>query len=368
MSVLDRYLLRELFKVVGAIVLVLCLIMASLLFVKLLERVALGDMNPQVVLPMMGLQVTRYLARSMPAAFFLSVLLVLGRMYRDNEMTALAACGVGGGRIYRSLGVALLPLVAITFWLAVWLQPWASARIERIKLEQQEEAAELAGIQAGRFNEYRNGNLVFYVEEIDKASGRMRNVFIQNRQHGKLGLITAGEGEHSFDAAAGDHFIVLRDGRRYEGKAGQGDFLEASFDTYTLRIAEGQARASTHRKARPSLELYRSDDRADQTELWERISFPLSLITLTLVAVPLSRSMPRQTLYGRLLFAFLVYFAYINLSGVSVNWMKKGVTPDWVGIWWVQAVFLLLALLFASLDSRWMLRLKRRLKLRFVAG
>jgi lipopolysaccharide export system permease protein len=368
MSQLDRYLLRELLQTVGAILLVLCLIMASLMFVKLLEKVALGDMNPQVVLPLMGLQVVRYLARSMPAAFFVSVLLVLGRMYRDGEMTALAACGVGGLRIYRSLGVALLPLVAITLWMAVWLQPWTSAEIERIKIEQQQEAAELAGIQAGRFNEFRNGDLVLYVEQLDEDSGHMLNLFIQSRQHGKLGLATANRGEHSYDPASGDHFVVLREGRRYEGAAGRGDFQEVAFQTYTLRIAEGQAQRGIKRNAVPSLELYRSADVADRAELWERLSFPLSLITLTLVAIPLSRSLPRQTVYTRMLFAFLVYFAYVNLSGVSVSWMKKGVTPEWLGIWWVQLLFLLLALLFAALDSRWLRRAQRWLKVRLAAA
>lgn len=360
MKLLDRYLLSELFKMVGAILLVLCLVMASLMFVKLLERVALGDMNPQIVLPLMGLQVVRYLARSMPAAFFLSVLLVLGRMYRDNEMTALAACGVGGGKIYRSLGIALIPLVALTFWLAVWLQPWTSVQIERIKVEAQQKAAELMGIQAGRFNEYKGGDLVFYVEDIDRDGGEIRNIFVQNRQHGKLGLVTAERGRHTYDASSGDHLITLHDGRRYEGTAGQGDFLDARFGTYTLRISEGRTQVPTIRQAKPSKELIHSDDVADRAEFWERISFPISLITLTLVAIPLSRSMPRQTVYTRMLFAFLVYFTYINLQGVSVSWMKKQVTPEWLGIWWVQLVLLLLALLFASLDSRWLRRVRGR--------
>lgn len=361
MRLIDRYLFVDLLKLLFATMLVVSLLMGSLMFVKLLEKVALGDMNPQVVFPLMGFQVIRYLARTLPAAFFLSVLLVVGRMYRDNEMTALAACGVGPRRIYRAVYVALLPTFLLTAWLALWLQPWASVQIEVIKLEQQQEGAELAGIQPGRFNEYSAGNLVFYVAEIDDERGEMRNLFIQNEEHGEVGLITAERGMHDFDVLTGDHYLTLFDGQRYVGVPGQGDYRIAEFDSYTLRLVESSRQKRDDKRSKSSEELYQSTRLEDKAEFWERASFPVSLITLAMLAIPLSRSLPRQSLYGRLFFAFLVYFAYINLSGVSVSWMEKGVTPEWLGVWWVQVVLILLALLLMAFDSRLLRRWRRRL-------
>ena len=175
---------------------------------KLLVKVALGDMNPEVVVPLIGFQVLRYMARIIPAAFFLAILMVLGRMYRDSEMTALAACGVGSGRIYRAFGYALIPMFALTSWLSLGLQPWAAGEIERIVMEQKQDAAELVGLQPGRFNEYSSGELVFYVETIDRERSEMQNNFIQNREHGKLGLITAASGHHTYDESSGDHYLI----------------------------------------------------------------------------------------------------------------------------------------------------------------
>jgi lipopolysaccharide export system permease protein len=362
MAIIDRYLLSELFKVLLSILLVLSLILISLGFVKLLEKVAVGDMNPEVVFPLMGYQILRFLARSIPAAFFLSILMVLGRMYRDSEMTALSACGIGTRRIFGAFGLALIPLVAVTAWLAVWVQPWAAGQMEKIVAQQKQEAAELVGLQPGRFNEYSRGELVFYVEELDRDKEQMHNVFIQNRQHGKLGLISAGSGHHTYDEKSGDHFLTLLNGRRYEGDPGAADFVVSEFGAYTLRIAESAASGRDVRAARPSAQLYQSEDIHDRTEFWERVSFPFSLITLTLIAIPLSRSLPRQGLYGRMFFAFLVYFAFLNLHAVSVSWMKKQVTPEWLGIWWVQVVLLLLAGIALALDSGWLRRLRRRLR------
>ncbi len=362
-SVIDRYLMRELFKVVFAILIVLSLIISSLGFVKLLEKVALGDMNPEVVVPLIGFQVLRYLARLIPAAFFLAILVVLGRMYRDSEMTALAACGVGAGRIYRAFGYALIPMFALTTWLSLGLQPWAAGEIELIVMEQKQNAAELVGLQPGRFNEYSSGDLVFYVETIDRERSEMHNIFIQNREHRGLGLITAASGHHTYDPKSGDHFLTLKDGRRYEGHPGSADYVIAEFVSYTLRIAESAVLKQNERDARPSDELYRSPDLADRAELWGRVSYPVSLITLALIAIPLSRSTPRQGMYGRMFFAFLVYFVFFNLQVVSISWMQKEVTPEWLGIWWVQGVLLLLAGFALALDSRWMRRLRRGLRL-----
>jgi lipopolysaccharide export system permease protein len=364
-STIDGYILRELSKTLFAVLLVLALTLTSMGFVHLLDKVALGEINFDVVVPLIGLKITSYMARSVPAALFFSILTVLGRMYRDGEVTALAACGVGTLRIYRGFFYALLPLAAGTAWLALYAQPWAEARSQIIISEQQELAAELVGLQPGRFSEYSYGELVFYFESFDRERSEMRNIFIQNRENRKIGIITAALARHSYDQKSGDHFLTLSDGRRYEGTPGSPELVIAEFETYTLRITESTTqRHGLHTAAKPSSALLASDDARDAAELRERISYPLSLFTLTLIAVPLSRALPRQGVYGRLFIAFLVYFSFLNMHTVSVDWMKNQVTPQWLSIWWVQGALLLMAFAIGMIDSRWVRRMRRRIRSR----
>ena len=357
-GVLDRYLMGELFKTLLALLATFVLILGTLGLIKLLEQAAVGDIEPGLVLPLMGYQILHYLARTLPPTFFVAVLVVLGRLYRNNEMTALLACGVGIGRIYRGFVVSLLPLVLLTAWLALWVQPWAAAQMEATVAAQRQAAAELAALRPGRFNEYSEGDLVFYVERVDSHAHEMHNIFIQNRQHGRLGLITAQRGQHRFDRRSGNHYLKLESGRRYEGHPGQADYRIVEFDHYTRRVAEGRVVVPDARSAKPSAVLARSRDPGDRAEFEERLSYPLSLITLTLIAIPLSRSLPRQGVYGRLAFAFLVYFTFLNLHTVSVSWMKKQVTPEWIGIWWVQVLLVTVALLALLVDSAWLRRIR----------
>ena len=110
------------------------LITLSLLFLRTLEEVNVGALNGNLVLRFLGLQILRDLASLLPPAFFLAVLVALGRMARDSELIAIAASGMGPGRIYSALAYVVLPLALVTAWFALDMQPWAAAQIQRIRL------------------------------------------------------------------------------------------------------------------------------------------------------------------------------------------------------------------------------------------
>lgn len=358
-GVLDRYLLREVGKSFAAILVTFCLVMVTLLFLRLFETVAVGQLNPDLLLSLVGLQTLRYLPRLLPLAFYFGLLLVLMRMHRDSEMIALAAGGIGPGHIYRAVLLPALPLALVAGWFSLQLSPWASAEANRVLAQQKQRGAELAGLRPGRFNEYSKGDLVVYVESIEDQR-TMRNLFVQHRRGDALSLVTAASGDYRFDPETGEHRISLQEGRRYEGRPGLGEYSIAHFDRYTLRIAREEARPTRKRTGLPTAELWRSSGQRDsRAELEERFSYPLSLITLALIALPLSRSLPRQGMYGRLFAAFLVYVSFLNLHSMASSWLESGRTPLWLGMWWLQGLLLAIAGLVWMLEAGGTRRLRR---------
>lgn len=360
-SIIDRYLLQETLKGLATILTVLLLILVGHAFINNLERVVAGSLTSDVIMALLGLEVLRVLAVLLPAAFFFAILYTLGRMYRDSEMTALASCGVSTARIYRAFLFSAVPLTLLVIWLSFWVRPWASQSIEEIR-SLQEAAANIASIAAGRFNELNQGNLVFYAEKLSPDQAQMRNVFVQNRQHGKLGLINAQGGYQEVDAKTGEQFVVLTDGHRYEGEPGQLNYSITRFEKYGLLMLQPEeGRVALHRKSESSKKLWRSRNIKDRAEFHYRLAFPLAVVVFTLISVPLSRSLPRQGIYGRLFLAFIIYFAFFNLLGVSGTWMEKGVTPEWMGRWWVHLVLLLMVAPLVLRDSPLGLSLKQQL-------
>lgn len=341
--IIDRYILWESLKTFLAVLTVLLLILISHGFMKALQKAAVGALSSQVLLEMVTLQSISILGRIVPPAFFLSILYTLGRLYRDSEMTAMAAGGVGPGRIYRAFFLLAVPVALVVAWMSLSLAPWVNQQMELLK-DQKTKTAELGSAVAGRFNEFSQGELVFYIEGMSDDRERLQKIFVQNRQHGKLGLITAAEGRQYQDPETGDHFVILEQGRRYEGDPGRRDFSIGEFERYGVRVMDEMTqRNHWPENARPSSELWGSTDIKERAELEERLMFPIAVLVFTLVSIPLSHSLPREGVYGRIMLAILFYTIFINLQAVSETWMENGVTPAWMGRWWVHFFVLGLA-------------------------
>jgi len=343
LPIIDRYILREVTKSFFAIMTVLMLIVVSQSYIRILQDAVAGTISNEVMTRLLGLEVLQVLGPVTPPTFFFAILYTLGRMYRDSEMTALAAGGVGLRRIYRAFALVAVPVALVVAWFTLDLVPWVNANKAQIMQQQKEESAELGMVVAGRFNEFSKGGLVFYVEKMSEDKRRMRNVFVQNRQHGKLGLITATEGYQYTEPDTGDLYLVLTSGHRYEGTPGHNDYSVGDFDKYAILIDRNdQVSDSLPSKAIPTDALFGSDDLRMQSELEYRFMFPVAVLVFTILSVPLSKSLPREGIYGRLLLALLFYFLFLNLQAVSGNWMVSGVTPAWMGRWWVHPLMLLL--------------------------
>ena len=352
-SIIDRYLLKEVLKALLAILAVLLLILASNGFIKLLKEVATGDLNTNLLFQVLGLQVVSYLSRLMPPAFFFAVLYAVGRLYRDSEMTALQSCGVGGIRLFRSLLLVVVPVALLTGWLSLVVQPWSNRITAELIAAQEGQASELAGISAGRFYEYSKGDLVIYVAAIDDQERRMRDVFIQQRREGVLSLISAESGFQRLDRASGGRYLVLEEGYRYEGQPGAYDYQVSEFKQYELRIEQrDEAVVQQHRRSLPSLALLESSFPSDLAEFHVRVSQVLGVLVFAFLSMPLSRSMPRQGPFGRLVLAFVLYTLYLSLQGVAERWMIEGLTPAWLGLWWVHLSLILIGLLILVPDTR----------------
>lgn len=364
LPIIDRYLLQEIFKSLLAIIVVLLLIFMGSTFIKLLQQVSVGDLNATLLFQMLGLEMFRFLARLVPPAFFFAVLYAVGRMYRDSEITAMEACGIGGSRLFRAILIATLPVVLLVSWLSMGVAPWSARIIDQLLSDQHGQASELAGVSAGRFNEYSQGDLIFYVESINDEEHRMQNLFVQHRRADELGLITAKAGYQKLDEESGDRFLVLEKGYRYQGVPGAADYRVSEFDVYALRIKEATpALVKRPWKGLSNGMLLASENIRDKTEFQVRLSQVLALIVVALLALPLSRSTPRQGPFGRLVLAFVIYTLYLSMQGASEKWMAVGVTPAWLGMWWVHLAMASFALLLFVPDSviyrRWRRRLMR---------
>jgi lipopolysaccharide export system permease protein len=316
---------------------------------------AAADRLPRdAVFAIFGLSALRYLMLLTPITLFLGVTLALARLNRDGEMAALYACGIGSTRLLVPIGAFTLLLAIALTWLALVLTPAASRRIEEIRLSA-ERNPELTTIEAGKFTTPDSGATVLYAREV--VGEELRDVFLQMQRDDEVAVVLAERGRRILDPSTGDQSFVFHQGRLYEGVPGQRQFFVLEFDEQLVPIRPDEEDERVEAAAaKPTLELMRSAALADRAELHYRVSFPLSLFVLALLAVPLSRTSPREGRSARLGVALFVYLIYTGWLSIGRVWVERGVVTDDIGLWWVHAVVGLLGLLLLARDSGWFVR------------
>ena len=344
LSIIDRYLIKEILLVFVATLLVLLMMVLTHRLGGYLNQAASGLLPPRVIFILIGLQAIRYMVVLIPLASLLAIMLALGRLYRDSEMVAIFACGFGPGTIYRPLFLLMIPLTVVLADLSLYVVPLCM----KLQFELQEQArkdAEISVISAGTFRQVADGRFVVYVGGIVDGGKELRKIFVKSAGRAGIAITTAESGYQQIDPDTEARYIVLKDGRRYEGTPGRGDYQSVRFERLMVRVdAPQQQDLRARRQAIPTEELLAMDTPTALSELHERISSPVSLLLIAFLAPLLAHANPREGRYARVVAAILIYTIYINLLSVGQAWLEQGAIWAWLGLWWAHGLLLAIGL------------------------
>jgi lipopolysaccharide export system permease protein len=352
-AVVDRMISLEFAKTLASILLVLVVIIVSRKFLNILAKAIEGEVSGDTLFQLLGLKTLAATAILLPPSTFMAILTVIGRMYRDQEMAILASGGMGAKRLYRALSWMAIPVFLLSAYLALEVMPWTERQVQAL-MKRDEQSADIRGIKAGRFNEFSAGDVVLYAEDMT-ADNIMHNIFVQSRQNQSTGVVIAETG-HLKKNEIEEYFVVLNDGRRYQGIPGHVDYVISEFKEYGVRIGSPEEEsAALKREAENSLELLRIKGPKELAELQKRLSVPLGVAFLTLLAVPLARIAPRRGPYGNVFTAFMIYIVYENAQKISQGMLMTEKIPAWVGYAAIYGLLLsiTLALFLKNLGFRW---------------
>jgi lipopolysaccharide export system permease protein len=341
-SIIDRYLIREIGLTFLATVLVLLAMVLSHRLAGYLSKAANGLLARDSIFLLIGLQASHFLVVLIPLGFLLSIMLTLGRLYRDHEMTALAACGYGPLSVYRAVLLLAAPLASFTAVLSLMVVPltmdWQFEVLARARKE-----AEASMFTPGTFREVLNGRHVVYIGALDERE--LRHVFIQTREPDGDISITTGERGHQETGEDGIRHIVLDHGYRYRGTPGRDDYEILRFERGTVRVDTAPPRQEwRNRETIATSQLWSSKEPDHIAEFQMRINSPIQVLVIALWAPLLARSKPREGRYGRIVAGVLIYAINFNLVGVGESWLSHGIIGAGLGLWWVHGMFLLLGL------------------------
>ena len=339
-SLIDRYMLREFLISLIAVIGVLWLIYVATRFARYLAQAAVGNLPAEVIFNLLWLNSFGAISILLPIGTFLAVLLSLSRMSSDNELTVIAACGIDGNRILRNVVVFSGAMAIITGVLALLIVP--DVLSGRYEIEQKAKiAANTTGLVAGSFKESQDGDWTFYSQQLSEDKTHMENIFIEIHRDEKPLILRAERGRFDIESETGDKYLVLEDGYRYEGNAGDLDFRIAEYATHSMLIERGESvQVREKHKSLPTAALWERGEPQDLAEIQWRVSSAVMTVILSVIAITLAHTGPRQGRYAGFFPAVLVYVIYSNLLGVTRAWVEKGDLAPWIGAVWVHLLMI----------------------------
>lgn len=344
------HVLREILIAVVSVAVVLLLLLVTNQVAAVLRRAAEGDIPSSVVLELVRLSVGENSVVILPIALMLGILVALGRLYHDSEIAAAQACGLGNRQLY---GPALLVTgvaAALCAWVAFSAGPHAAKRTYEIRVEALRTAM-TRGLAAGQFRSLGSGAVLYFRER--DADGLMHDVFFQRpadekddaASAGALEIIVAKSASYLLSNDGSLYTVTLKDGQRYEGVPGRGAWRTVNFGELVVPIPTPTS--TTYRGRADMLtnaELLADPTRKNLAEFHWRIATVCISLILGVMAVPLAKLRPRQGRYARVGWGVLLFALYTNLLIAGRTLFEQGRTPEWLGLWWVHGLIVLLAL------------------------
>jgi lipopolysaccharide export system permease protein len=346
--IFHRALLREFASLAGAVFMTLFAIAVTTRLIRLLGQAAGGRFPSDAVFAFLGFFALGALPVLLSLTMFISVLLTMTRSWRDSEMVIWFGAGQPLTAWLKPVLLFALPQIAVIGALSLFISPWAAQMAGQYsaRLETRDDVSR---VSPGTFGETANRTRVFFVESVSGESNAVQNIFVASVQQGRSGVSMSRVGRTE-GAPNGDRFIVLEQGRRYEGAPGDAEYRITEFDRYAARIETGESRQvePTHKNL-PTLALITNPTTQNLGELLWRVGIPISALVLVLLAIPMSFVNPRAGRSANLLFALLTYIVYSNLLSVSQARVAQGRLDFGVGWWLVHAgMIVLLVVMFAQ--------------------
>lgn len=344
-NIITRYLTTEILKSSAATLLILFIILMSNTLGRVLSDIADGGIPQQALWPVLLSQSVNVFSLLLPIGFFFGIVFAFGRLYKDHEMVVMNACGMGYSHFYKPVLILLVPVFLLSAYCSIWFNA-QTQRIAQSIVDREKDVQEFEQVKPGQFNQSKNGEHVFFMQSLSEDKRQLNNIIISQTNRQGMVLETAKSGRHKTDEISGDLFLVVGPGKRYEGQTGQKDYKIIEFEQHGILIEKKSevARQQILEKEMPPLKLWSSSRLADRVELHWRISIPIVLVVLALLAVPLSYIAPRQGRYGKVGIALVVYIVYLNLMAYTKAQLEADSLPLAVNFWWVHMLFIILTI------------------------
>lgn len=337
--IIDGYLWNQIIKPAFIALAVLVGVYFCYMTTKLLNDTVIGNLEQNTILTLASLYLLVATPVLLPTAYYLSVVTSLSRLYQDAEFPVLLSLGWSEWRLSRIILLTSLGIGIVTAILTIWVRPWAYGESHQIKAQSRLNA-QILGVASDTFI-VLDDNLVLNAKSADEATGALLDVFLYIDHPTEERIIIADRSLLSDALPNVQRTIRFWSGAIYWLNKEGGAYREYTFDELQLVLDNSdEANPGQHRRSMPTKVLAKATTTQEIAEFQWRMSLPFAAFLIGAMAVPLSRTAPRQSGNRQLLIALVAYAVVFYVAGATRRWVENGIIGTTPGIW---SVWILLA-------------------------
>lgn len=305
-----------------------------------------------------------FLTFTMPISFLIAVLIGLGRLSEDNEITVLRAAGVSPYQLVYPILIAAGTICLLTAAAGIFA-PLSNQASKNLLFAVVQQKAGI-GIKERIFNDDFQG-LVLYTDRITANGERMEGILISdNRLAGEPTTIIARQGRLVSDPRSMKVTLRLTDGSIHAVDSGLNKYKKTDFSSYDINLDLKSMTAERDAVRKGSIdmtigELLRNMKRTDldpnerrdmAIEFHKKFSIPLSCFVFALLAVPFGMVARRSGKSRGFTVGLLIVVAYYTLQLAGEALGETGKIPPAVAVWTPNFLLGALALYLFVLSAR----------------
>jgi lipopolysaccharide export system permease protein len=355
MSMIERYMLRQLVVVAALVTLTLTLAIWLTQSLRFVELIVNRGLSLHSYLYLTVLLLPSFLSLMLPVSLFTAVLFTYNKLITDSELIVLRAAGLGPFQLARPALLLAGIVVLMGYSLSLYLLPWSYRQFKDLEFNVRTDYSAVL-LKEGAFNNVSAGVTVYIRSR--EPDGELQGILIHdNRIRDKSFTLMAERGRLTI-ADEGPR-VILVNGNRQQVDPANGKLSLLYFDRYSVDLGKiGQAQQGRWREPRERYLhelLFPSNDPDDREqasklrgEAHNRLTGPLLGFVFTLVSLAalLSGEFNRRGQSRRVLVAIalaaMLQTGAIALGNVIVRWPALTPAPYMiiattigVSLWWL---------------------------------
>ena len=358
-TIISRYLLSNLIVFFFAITFIIGLIVFGNQFVLTVQESISFGIPIKELMPLVGFNMLRDIPIILTLSLFLSIIITISQLYKNSEAVVMNSIGLDDKSFISLIKPIIFFTFIIVFYLTIFAVPWAKQQKSYAE-DETVNASEFSFITEGKFESFKNGEIVFYASEAEQndivGEQNMEEIFIYALANETPIIVLASEAKKYTDAKNNSIYLRLKNGSRYEGLPGNENINILNFEKYDLEIVSGDVQKAlinfSEIEEKNTIDLLREGGLKANAEIQWRLSQPISILILSIFGVFLGKSSPRTGKGVNIIFGIVIFMLYNNALLVAKSAIESGQLSPLIGMWGIHLLLLLILIIFYQFRER----------------